>query len=174
MGSFEQRLLLDRNPWFQKKEFIEVGKCYNTVIVQTEGRWPNERGIVPPNTEVYAGKFVSATSYGYGDNANVTHVFTKPNENGIEVENIIYLDYNGGTRFREVPCPLFERREPAIHTYEMANNTELNDPNNHIARYLGNDSVIKDVASFMGGKKRKTRKNKKRMRKSRKNKRYKK
>ena len=48
---------LNTSLWIHNLKLLEVNKCYNMVSLIEVGRYPNQRIIISPNYEEYAGKF---------------------------------------------------------------------------------------------------------------------
>jgi hypothetical protein len=97
----KQKLLLDKNPYFQDKNYFIKGRYYYLITCVEKGFYPNNYCVIPSCPKIErCGYFINAQDYGWGDNRNVIHTF-KILENGIRKIIKKDLNYHGTTRFFE-------------------------------------------------------------------------
>ena len=143
---------VNEKKFFQNEKKFVVGKCYETVRVETPryGTYVSnietcdEIGTIIPGSEKILGYYVSSKHYGYGDNGG--RIDTFKNFNG---ETIVhYLDYDGKTRYRK--CESFmEERINYLKLVESVGD-QVNEKNDHVERYILNDLIVKDISTFLG------------------------
>lgn len=106
----------------------------------------DEIGTIIPNSERFLGSYVGSQFYGYGDNGTRCDTFI--NDDGQNIHH--YLDYDGTTRYREI-TRLIDQRINYIKLAEgIQNETNMENKNEHINKYILNPCIIKEVCSFKG------------------------
>lgn len=91
--------------FFQNENKFIVGLCYEKINV--DYTWnphipldrSDEYGDIIPETNVYVGKYIKTIIGGFNDGRIRKDYFDL---NG--VENIVFLDFDGSTRYRQVDC----------------------------------------------------------------------
>jgi hypothetical protein len=107
--------------FFQNNNKFIEGHCYETLEVNdkwTSGR-PNgtsdEYGNIIPDSIRYVGEYLRSESYGRGNGRTRTDYFSLIN---------VTLDYNGRTRYREVPCRTISGIQENIQPQNSSRNVE--------------------------------------------------
>lgn len=143
--------MMTQNKFFQNESKFIVGKIYETIRVESRGYKYNninecdEVGKIIPNSELFLGSYVKSEHYGYGDNGGRRDYFI--NGNGQEVT--FYLDYDGTTRYRKAKTHI-EERIPFLNLIEsIGDKINTNKDSEHINKYILNDTIYKEVCSFM-------------------------
>ena len=141
--------------FFQNDKKFVVGNTYESLRVRTPPYNSNisidicdEVGTIIPKTELYLGRYVSSSHYGYGDNGGRVDYFI--NDQGQEVSH--YLDYDGTTRYRRVKSHMDERLSFLKLVESTGGKKNENGVNEHVNKYVLNDLITKEVCSFMNSK----------------------